>query len=151
MDIPTITFMFDDNADYSTAVSLTLMAEGLTPIFPQGRPFKTAEGGQRSNKVSWLEIDIKLRPFKVLDALAGDEKNDYADYLKLCAYKSKRYAKIESTTLRRTNSADDLYSSLLPLSIEIIDINTNPRYPSGDITCSMSVSPKNYVKAEDIM
>lgn len=127
---------YDSDIDEaSDGLEVELVVAGITPMESVvGQESRKRGGTVRASRYTWLDLRVEFAPFATFD-YAGNDYNTYDTYLKLV--RALRYPEIwiKSTSLTRYTddiaNDDNLYASLLPIAVEVKELQLNPNFENA--------------------
>jgi hypothetical protein len=143
----TIKFEFvDDPSELGTGQELELAVAGIKPIIEEGETDEKPGGAIYTHYGDELKLVVIFAPFAVIHS-TNDDYNNYHDY-----YNFKKYRQqydllyITETTLERAeNATDNIWDSLLPLSVMPIEESTSEQFESASDTWNITFKSKEPV------
>jgi hypothetical protein len=146
-----------DQTDPTKGVVHTFQCLGIHPIEEKaGEDSPKANGSIRSSRDRMLKLIVKFKPFHVKPTTG----NTFADYIILLQILKYEYVYLEASTLNRAEKSEtvdevitwtNVWTDLLPITIEPIEETNDADFQHGEDTLSITFQTRDKTSLTDLI
>ena len=140
-----------DNIEDASAITLEIKVKGAEPYFEKaGEDTEKAGGSIKGSRYKQLFISVKYVPFELGNDFTS-ELNNFKTYLDLQNVLDKEFTWLKETNLVRKIDANNFWTPLLPIKIELIEEDKTADYEKGVEDLAQTFRTKEYMPISDIV